>query len=186
MIRVPVGEHDAGCHAAPAGAWRPPPPREDRLYPRARDGRLGADHPAGRGRHGHCPAELQPRRPERPRADVPGGPPGRLRRRAHRRSPRGPARTEDPTSRPAPGSPGPKPEETRSPASWPASPDTTGQDATSRSCSASSPATSSPSSPNGPAWASSPRPATAGTPSPNRYPGRSQPRQARNPQRDCY
>src|SRR5262249_12198981 len=80
-----------------------------------------------------------------------------------------------------PPGPRPTPEETRSPASWPASPDATGQDRTSRPRSASSPATCSPSSPNGPAWASSPRPGEAGTPSPNRCLGRSQPRQARHP-----
>jgi hypothetical protein len=81
---------------------------------------------------------------------------------------------------PGPRQPSPTPGETRSPASWPASPDATGPDATSQPCSASSPATCSPSSPNGPAWVSSPRPGKAGTRSPN-HPGRSQPRQARSP-----
>src|SRR5947207_10610821 len=37
------------------------------------------------------------------------------------------------TSRPVPASPGPTPEETRSPVSWPASPNATGQDGTGRS-----------------------------------------------------
>ena len=75
------------------------------------------------------------------------------------------------TSRPVPASRGPAPEETRSPASWPATPD-----ATSLPRSASSPATCSPSSPNGHAWASSPRPAPDGT--------RSPPRPAPRPMRD--
>jgi hypothetical protein len=73
---------------------RRPPAGEDSLYPWARDGQPGPHHPAGRGRNGHCPTKLQSWRRERPRADVPGRLPRRLRDRAHRRDPRGPIGTE--------------------------------------------------------------------------------------------